>query len=110
MKINIQLPAVVREATKDARRWFKQVEVDDLDILKIEAEEQDADTIWVGLTFERGMRFYVTYQKVDGDIHNFFQPMFVQLWDRKARGSDGEPSKWEKWQWLNGEEGLTKVA
>lgn len=110
-KFQIQVPAAIRQAFNDTRSWFSKTDVKAEFIpLKVEMEERTDGLIWVGVVYERGLRFYVTYEVENGDIHNCYQPKFVQLWDRISQSSDGNPSEWNKWQWQAGEEGLTKVA
>lgn len=102
-KFVVQLPAVVRSALRDAKHWFSQVGVEDeLLLLKVEAEPapNHPGCEWVGLVFERGLRFYVVYRPEAG-IHVFYNPLFVHVWVREQEGYEGNPPTWAKWQWQN---------
>ncbi len=110
-KLTFQLPAVVRQALKDAVSWFEQVPLPySLDLLKIEKSDREDGSVRVTLTFERGLRFDVNYYVLDGDFYRSYHPTLVTVWKRKRMGADGEPSEWQLWRWLDGEDGLTEIG
>jgi hypothetical protein len=111
-KFNVQLPAASRQAMQEAKYWFAKVGIQaaDLNVLRIRYEPVPdyADRVWVGLTFECGLRFYAVYRRETGGPYRFYT-LLVELWRREQEGWEGQAPVWAKWQWTADEEELRKL-